>query len=162
MNKNTDNKYILQSAITDDMIYNLIFAEDSTLSIVHHLSGIPIGYKNNKLYPTASTWRYKVLSDGSLVIYYVYQKNTYTLYFESNPATIEDKLVAYSRLVDIGLWEHDGMWLFPIIDRTFTSWPFGKFNAVDTIESTPSEEEYIIPWGVYKLYIKDGKKYLVL
>lgn len=162
MNKNTDNKYILQSAITDDMIYNLIFAEDSTLSIVHHLSGTPIGYKNNKLYPTASTWRYKVLSDGSLVIYYVYQKNTYTLYFESNPATIEDKLVAYSRLVDIGLWEHDGMWLFPIIDRTFTSWPFGKFNAVDTIESTPSEEEYIIPWGVYKLYIKDGKKYLVL
>ena len=54
------------------------------------------------------------------------------------------------------------LWLFPIIDRTFTSWPFGKFNAVDTIESTPSEEEYIIPWGVYKLYIKDGKKYLVL
>ena len=154
---NQEGEYSLYSPITDDMIYLLDFTPDSTLYITHYNSGTPIGHSENKLAKNAKEWCYKLLNDNSLEISYAYKNHSYSLYF--GIPNMSDEAVAYVQSLDVEKWEKDGMYLFPVSHLTFTSWPFGKYDALEEIYH-PEQEGMVIHLGTYILYIKHGKKYM--
>lgn len=152
------------------MIYRLDFGEDTTVAITHMQTDMPIGHKANKLYSTSDgVWQYKVLVDGSLALYFAGKNptDTYALYFGLSAISEEKQAVANASRLDISKWETDGIWLFPIFYPKYTSWPFGKLDIeededLDDISSVLNEGLYIMNIGRYRLYVKDGKKYLFL
>jgi hypothetical protein len=153
--------------IEDDMIYELEF-EDSTLSIKHVVSEKPIGYLGTRLDYTENKWQYRVLNDGSLVVYLtdVGSTNTYALRYSVSTNYDERPLVAKVQRMDVANWETDGFWLFPIIYPKYTSWPFGKNiipeeGDLETTSSILSEGTYVMHLGGYVLYVKDKRKYLL-
>lgn len=167
MQQNATGRYCLMSKIEDDMIYELEF-EDSTLSITHAISEKPIGYLDTRLDHIEKKWQYKVLKDGSLVIYLtdIIPTNTYALRFSVSTNYDERPLVAKVQRMDVVNWESDGMWLFPIMYPYYTSWPFGKKEIpkdedIETISSILSEGIYVMHFGGYVLYVKDQRKYLL-
>lgn len=169
MVRNAEGKYCLATTIEDDMIYHLDFDEDSTVSIVHVQTGEPIGYKDSKLSGLESKWNYKVLDDKSLVIYYITDQTmkNYVLYSGVSTVTGEKEPVAKVYMIDVASWVDNALWLFPIMYPQYTSWPFGKPDInededSDDASSVLSEGQYLMNIGRYRLYVKDGKKYLFL
>lgn len=170
MMRNAEGTCCLLSTIGDDMIYRLDFGEDTTVAITHMQTDMPIGHKANKLYSTSDgVWQYKVLVDGSLALYFAGKNptDTYALYFGLSAISEEKQAVANASRLDISKWETDGIWLFPIFYPKYTSWPFGKLDIeededLDDISSVLNEGLYIMNIGRYRLYVKDGKKYLFL
>lgn len=167
MTRNKDGRPCLLSSIEDEMIYELDFAEDSTLYIHHEVSGTAIGYKDNKLYDTSeSVWRYRVLEDGSLVVYSPLEELTNTFALSFGVSWNQDELlpVAQSTRMDVTQYEENAMWLFPILYPRYVCWPFGKPEIEDEDKDDLQEGEsvYLMNIGRYALYVKDGKKYLVI
>lgn len=163
MEKNTEGVYCLHTPITEGMQYQISFESDTTLSIMHVYTNTPIGYKDSNLASAYSLWRYRILVDGSLLIYTIYKKKTYVLYFGFDPyADTNEDIVAFLQSVDIDKYTENALWLFPVMFPQYTSWPFGKLEAVDEI-GAPScvGGECVMYFGRYRLYIKDGKKYLL-
>ena len=69
--------------------------------------------------------------------------------------------VAYAQQIALHTWQKEGFWLFPAIISNYTSWPFGKWDAIEKIEvDSPLSSEYVFHFGQYQLQIIDGKKYL--
>ena len=69
--------------------------------------------------------------------------------------------------IDVASWVDNALWLFPIMYPQYTSWPFGKPDIKededsDDASSVLSEGQYLMNIGRYRLYVKDGKKYLFL
>jgi hypothetical protein len=171
MSKNQENKCCLNMSITDDMIYQLDFINDSCLSIVHVNSGCTIGYEGNKLMNNIDVqWNYKVLEDQSLVIYMSYKnpENTYALRFAVTASVDYRQLWAQLQRLDVNSWNQNAFWLFPIVYPQYTSWPFGKVID-DSVEQQENILE-VIENGIflmnianYKLYVmeKNKKKYLI-
>ena len=160
MDSSRIGRYELKTAIADEMIYDVAILSDTTLQIVHSATGTSVGYKNTSLHATNSLWKYKVLPDSSLLVYYDYKGWQYALMlgFDS-----DDTVVARSQRVDIGEWTRDAFWLFPIVYPEYTSWPFGKLYAVEDVMAPKDREgEYVLHWGGYELHVKDGKKILYL
>ena len=164
---NSLGKCCLMTRIEDHMIYELEF-EDSTLSIKHVVSEKPIGHLGTRLDYTENKWQYKVLNDGSLVVYLtdVGSTNTYALRYSVSTNYDERPLVAKVQQMDVANWETDGFWLFPIINPKYTSWPFGKNiipeeGDLETTSSILSEGTYVMHLGGYVLYVKDKRKYLL-
>ena len=158
MSKDIEGQYNLFSPIKEDMIYHIDFMEDSTLNITHQSTQSPIGYKDNNLFPEAKSWKYKTLNDKSLVIYFNDKSATHALYFGMPDLS---NSVAYAEQLNIEKWTEEALWLFPVYDSKVTSWPFGKYNSVQSILHPTSSEGYMLHFGTYLLYIKDGKKYLI-
>ena len=152
--------WCMDGDLQGDAVYWLDFGPDSTLYIRHSASGTPIGYKDGNLCALASEWRYRVLGDGSMGIYCDLSAGVGALYFGS----YGDSPAAYfQKIHSLDSWKGDGLWLFPAVRAAYTSWPFGKWDAVETVKSVPySSAEYIMNMGGYKLYIKDGKKWINL
>ena len=152
--------WCMDGDLQGDAVYWLDFGSDSTLYISHSASGDPIGYKDGKLCALASEWRYRVLGDGSMGIYCDLSAGVGALYF----GLYGDSPAAYFQKINsLDNWKGDGLWLFPAVRAAYTSWPFGKWDAVETVKSVPySSAEYIMNMGGYKLYIKDGKKWINL
>jgi hypothetical protein len=139
------------------MIYDIEFNNDSTLIIKHTLSGEYIGYKADKLSATPSLWNYRVITDGSIVIYYTYSDKFYTWYIGLNSYDI----VACSQRLNIDIWQTDALWLFPINSSKYTSKPLGRSSGLDDIlYPQPNTDNIIWNIGTFQLLIKDGKKYL--
>ena len=169
MMRNNRGQCCLMTVIEDDMIYELDLKKDSTLSIVHIQTGDTIGHKNTRLSNNENmTWQYKILADGSLIIYFVDKEkptNTYVLHFGISSTSEEKYPVGKAQFLDIAKWEKGGLWLFPIVYPKYTTWPFGKPKIEDDIDnpsSILSEGQYLMNIGHYRLYVKDGKKYLFL
>ena len=171
MMSNADGEFCLGSTIDDDMIYQLDFSQDSTMCIEHVLTGEAIGYKGTRLDMNQdSVWRYKVLSDSSLAIYFAHEQpsKTYALYV--GVSVEEDdakKPVVKSQLLDVANWKSGGFVLFPIMYPQYTSWPFGKPDIEEDDDTNYSSSilndgQYLMHIGRYRLYVKDGKKYLLL
>ena len=165
--RNSANRCCLMTNIEDDMIYELEF-EDSTLSIKHVATEKPIGYLSERLDDTENKWQYRVLKDGSLVVYLTdgSSTNTYALRYLVSTNYDERPLVAKVQQMDVANWETDGFWLFPIIYPNYTSWPFGKNifpedGDLETTSSILSEGTYVMHLGGYVLYVKDKRKYLL-
>ncbi len=158
MQKNADSIYYLSSSVPETMYYDLVFNEDSTLSITHTETLAPIGYKANKLYGIETDWNYRVLEDGSVAIYHLYNNKEYALYF----GLPQNSFVAYSQNMNIAKWNSDAWWLFPIVETKYTSWPFGKFDAIPEVDYPSSANDFIYRFGLYELHIRNGKKIMYL
>lgn len=160
MDSSRIGRYELKTAIADEMIYDVTILSDTTLQIVHLATGTSVGYKNTSLHATNSLWKYKVLSDSSLLVYYDYKGWQYALILGYDP---DDNVVARSQRVDVGEWTRDAFWLFPIVYPEYTSWPFGKLYAIEDIKMPMDKVgECVLHWGGYELRVKDGKKRLYL
>lgn len=153
----------LQQDISIDMAYVITFLSDSTLSIRHSKSGENIGYQANALAAKESVWNYRILDDGTLGIYYTYNNKSYALWFGFGPQSTNTTAIAYIQQIALDAWIGDGICLFPAVVSTYTSWPCGKWNALEKTEvQPPLSSDYIIHFGQYQLHIKDGKKYIFL
>lgn len=167
MTRNKDGRPCMLSSIEDDMIYELYFAEDSTLYILHEISGTMIGHKYDKLYDTTeSIWKYRVLDDGSLVVYSPLEEatNTFALSFGTSWHGDELLPVAQTLRMDVTQYKENAMWLFPILYPRYVCWPFGKpeIEDVDKDDIEDGEAVYLMNIGRYALYVKGGKKYLMI
>ena len=151
----------LHSDIATDMIYTISFLSDSTLTIQHTTSQLPIGYQARTLSATPAEWHYRLLDDGSLAIYYLHNGTSYALWLGFGSQATHTNAVAYSQKIALSTWVKDGFWLYPAIIAEYTAWPLGKWNALEKTEVTlPLSLEYTMYFGPYQLVIKDGKKYL--
>lgn len=122
LQRNSDGVYCIYSTLKENVLYDVQFYEDSTVSIMHDDTKGMIGYKGNKLFTIDTLWQYRVLEDGSLAIYYPYEDDYYALYMGLQ----QKKIVAYAQRIDIANWRSSGLWLFPKVE--ITTWPFGKLT----------------------------------
>lgn len=136
LQRNSDGVYCIYSTLKENVLYDVQFYEDSTVSIMHDDTKGMIGYKGNKLFTIDTLWQYRVLEeDGSLAIYYPYDDKYYALYM----GFPQKKRVAYSEQIDIAKWRKFGLWLFPKVE--ITTWPFGKYDYVTNIVRPVSADE---------------------
>lgn len=138
LQRNSDGVYCIYSTLKENVLYDVQFSEDSTVSIMHHDTKRMIGYKGNKLFTIDTLWQYRVLEeDGSLAIYYPYEDYYRALYMGFPPNM--ELALAYSQRVDIANWSSFGLWLFPKVE--ITTWPFGKYDYVTNIVRPVSADE---------------------
>ena len=136
LQRNSDGVYCIYSTLKENVLYDVQFYEDSTVSIMHHDTKRMIGYKGEKLFTIDTLWQYRVLEeDGSLAIYYPYDDKYYALYM----GFPQKKRVAYSEQIDIAKWRKFGLWLFPKVE--ITTWPFGKYDNITNIARPVSADE---------------------
>ena len=137
LQRNSDGVYCIYSTLKENVLYDVQFYEDSTVSIMHHDTQEMIGYKGNKLFTIDTLWQYRVLEDRSLAIYYPYEDDYYALYM----AFQQQKIVAYARRIDIAIWSSSGLWLFPKVE--ITTWPLGKYdNITNSVRSDGADEPF--------------------
>ena len=153
---NTHGLKSLDSPIDIQMLYDIEFCADSTAYITHLVTSAPIGYKADKLDIVPSLWEYRMLDDGSIIFYYLYEGEQYTLYLGKK----NERVGAYAQSISLAKWKKEALWLFPFLEKQYTSWPLGTLAAVDDIEVPNVDMVYQL--GVYELHIKNGKKYLYL
>ena len=162
MKRNGGGKYSLFAPVIESMIYEVAFEGDSALSLMHVESGTFVGYKNTRLHSTPSLWQSRVLADSSLAIFTTLgggkQYALCTSFDDNNNAVVGLRRLA------VDDWTENAFWLFPVVRAQYTSWPFGKMYGVEDIVMPSSEDNgvHVLDWGKYKLYIKDGKKWLLL
>ena len=142
LQRNSDGVYCIYSTLKENVLYDVQFYEDSTVSIMHHDTQEMIGYKGNKLFTIDTLWQYRVLEDGSLAIYYPYEDNYYALYMGLQ----QKKIVAYSQRIDIANWRSSGLWLFPKVE--ITTWPFGKYDNITNIVRPDGADEPFFCFGI--------------
>ena len=135
LQRNSDGVYCIYSTLKENVLYDVQFYEDSTVSIMHDDTKGMIGYKGNKLFTIDTLWQYRVLEDGSLAIYYPYEDNYYALYMGFQ----QQKIVAYAQRIDVANWRSSGLWLFPKVE--ITTWPFGKYDNITNIARPVSADE---------------------
>ena len=156
MHINQDSIWYITDSSIEQMFYNVDYYDNKTLYLTHSATYEPIGYKATKLYEDDTPWNYKVLDDGSIILYYTYNKNQYALYFGQK----NGRVGAYAQILDIDKWTSNAMWLFPVVEKEYTSWPFGKFDELDDIIVPQASASYRL--GIYELHIKNGKKLLFI
>lgn len=156
MHINQDSIWYITDSSIEQMFYNVDYYDNKTLYLTHSATYEPIGYKATKLYEDDTPWNYKVLDDGSIILYYAYNKNQYALYFGQQ----NGRVGAYAQILDIDKWTSNAMWLFPVVEKEYTSWPFGKFDELDDIIVPQASASYRL--GIYELHIKNGKKLLFI
>lgn len=159
----SDSLLQLQQDLSYDLGYRVNFLSDSTLTIRHIKSDEYIGYQASNLLGKECVWMYRRLNDSSLGIYYTYNQKTYALMYGFGPQGASSTAIAYAQQITLDAWIAGGLWLFPAVVSTYTSWPCGKWNALEKTEVTPPlSSDYIMQFGAYRLCIQNGKKYLLL
>ena len=162
---NDDGYYELKTGVQDNLVYHIEFLEDSMLTIEHVESQKTIGFNGTKLYDKESVWNYRLLSDGTLCIYYKDDNQRRMLSCGYGIVGMNENVMAYAVNVTLDLMQKNGMILFPAIKAKYTSWPFGKFDAVEDVISSESNGiigEYVLYFGMYELHIQNGQKRLVI
>ena len=162
MAQRDDGRYTLDSPVNKDMVYYVEFVSDSTLTLKHSSSNTDVGYVKRSLSDTQSLWQYRVLNDGSLMVYYAYQEKTYILYFGSGINGTSEYMSAYSQPALVDLYTKGALILFPAVVTHYTSWPLGKRDSVKDIMVQKDSGEWIYRFGLYELHVKDRKKTLQL
>ena len=142
LQRNSDGVYCIYSTLKENVLYDVQFYEDSTVSIMHDDTKGMIGYKGNKLFTIDTLWQYRVLEDGSLAIYYPYEDNYYALYMGLQ----QKKIVAYAQRIDVANWRSSGLWLFPKVE--ITTWPFGKYDNITNIVRPDGADEPFFRFGI--------------
>lgn len=148
---------------TNDLYYIDFNAADKTCTIRNYAADSYIGFNDARtaLRAKESAWQYRVLPDSTwLFIAKETENKTWMLYQHE---MYEEAWLGSYILGDSpkNVWE-----LYqlpdPKIERYWTSWP-----GADAVEEVKCSElnmkrEWIIPFGIYDLIIKDGKKELRL
>lgn len=160
MSLTEDGLYRLETAVRKDMAYDVHFESDSTLTLRHVQSNMYIGYLEKQLCAEQSLWRYRVLEDGSILLYYFNANDSYALYFGAGVNGMNQDISAYAQRVMVDKWIDDALVLFPAIVIHYTSWPFGKGDGVETVYV--GSEEVVYRFGLYELRVQNGKKTLRL
>lgn len=154
---------VLLSEVYPDMVYSIALLSDSTLTVTHETSRTGIGYMGNRLFARPSTWRFRLLDDHSLLLYYPFQSNHYLLFVAPLADSPSDAVVAYtSPFIFSASLPSNGITLFPVTSCIYTTWPFGKVDAVSNITADTPSQDMVIPFGIYRLRIRNGRKYLHL
>ena len=162
MIRSDDGGYILESPVDKNMAYHVDFVSDSTLTITHVSSNTYVGYAERSLSAIQSLWRYRVLDDGSLLVYYLYSEKSYILYFGTGVNGTNEYISAYSQSTLVDLYTEGALVLFPAVIIHYTSWPFGKGDGVENVLLQHDGEDRVFRFGIYELHVKDGKKTLHL
>ena len=160
-----DEAWVMDNSVwTEDMVYALEMGDDSTLIIQHISSGEWIGYEGSRLISRQSAWQYKVVDDGTLVVYYTIGKQAYALYMDNGLHATDLAITAYAQPMKVERWTENALMLFPAQMAEYTSWPLGKGNGIENmfVPQQVVEGEALVRVGNYMLYIKDGRKYLKL
>ena len=156
--KNESDIFCLQSAINDNLLYDIIFNDDGTLTMTYVKTGKSIGYSGTKLTDDNSVWQYKVLDDGSIVIYSDNQNTIYALYIGQPNGS---SMCGYMQKISLDKWKNNALWFFPYLEVQYTSWPFGKFEGVDNIFQSHAVDG-VFHIGIYELHIQNGQKILYI
>lgn len=147
LQRNSDGVYCIYSTLKENVLYDVQFYEDSTVSIMHDDTKGMIGYKGNKLFTIDTLWQYRVLEeDGSLAIYYPYDDKYYALYMGLKTIGNINLTVAYSQEINIPIWCKFGLWLFPKVE--ITTWPFGKYDNITNIVRPDGADEPFFRFGI--------------
>jgi hypothetical protein len=118
----------------------------------------PIGYKKEQLAEVDVAWKYKVIDDGSLIIYQTDDNGSdYVLYIGLK----DGKLCGMLKQMNLDSWSERALWLYAMKEIEYTSWPFGKYEGLISLPS-PYEGHTILQWGIYEIHIKDGRKILYI
>ena len=91
-----------------------------------------------------------------MIFYYLHESKQYAIYFGQQ----KERVGAYAQSMSLTKWKNDALWLFPLLEQQYTSWPLGKSSAVEDIEVPNVDLVYRL--GLYELRLKNGKKYLYL
>ena len=118
MQRNNDGGYCIHRTLAEDVFYELQFYEDSTLRLMHDTTKGMIGYKGDELSSSDNLWRYKVLEDGSLAIYYSYEDSYEKKYYALYMGLQQNTMVAYAQEIDTVNWDSNALWLFPKVEIT--------------------------------------------
>lgn len=157
-----DGGYDLCSPLAEAMVYDIAVLSDTTLQMTHLLTNSPIGHEARALSAEPSLWHYTALDDGSYAIYYPYDSKTYALYFGLDSYS---DVVATAMKLDVAKWHKDGIWIFPALYATHTSWPFGKLEGVENIvlpNLNGQNTKCVMYFGAYELRINNGQKTLII
>ena len=154
---------LLLSDIQKSMVYRVAFLSDSILTIEHINSNTYIGHKGNALAAEAAEWRYRVLEDGSLFIYYEDRGKYYWLMAGYGHGAAFDDIVVCAESFNYNtMLKNNGIYLFPDVEPYYTTWPFGSRSALPEVndETRQNDTEHVIRIGIYELHVKGGKKNL--
>ena len=162
MRRLNEGGFLLDTPLSSDMAYYIDFVSDSTLTITHVLSNTRIGYEKRALSAVQSLWRYRILDDGSILVYYLYSDKSSVLYFGTGVSGTKEYMVAYSQLLLVDQVKKDCLILFPVVVLHYTSWPFGKGDGIENVLLQQDGEDRGFRFGIYELHVKDGKKTLHL
>jgi hypothetical protein len=154
--------FLLETPVSGDMAYYVDFVSDSTLTIMHVQSNTGVGYEKRALSAVQSLWKYRVLDDGSLLVYYEYSDKSSVLYFGAGVNGTNEYMSAYSQLLLVNQVKDNWLVLFPAVVLHYTSWPFGKGDSVENVMVQKDGEERIYRFGIYEVRVKGGKKSLRL
>lgn len=155
-----DRAWELTSAIRSEYGYTIDFLTDSTLRITHTGENAPIGYKNQDLAEKACDWRYTVLQDSTLLVWYPYKDKYCYLTVAYGKMAVSDQLVAYVQQVS-SLPQTEGLRLFPLSETEYTGSPLHRTD-IPVTKPTDRSPDVVVQLGIYKLHIKDGKKRIYL
>lgn len=158
-----DAYYYLVSAIDADMVYR-VEIEGELLTITHNATQKSVGF-DGELATKASMWHYRILDDGTWCIYFEEEEGHKVLYLGYGADGMEDDIVAYAAAINLDKMTRNALRLYPHVQKHYTTWPFGKFDAVESVkkpELIEKNTEYIIYFGNYELRVRNGNKYLHL
>lgn len=161
INPSSNDTYTITTTGDSSMIYTLYFISDSTLVIQHYATQTNVGCEDGQLTDDMTLWHYSTLDDGSIAIYDHQRDKDFTLYIGAGPHAEMKGVWGYAQQLKVEQWKNGAICLFPAITRTYTSWPFGKYDAVFTPQANKSNI-YQLQMGIYQLLIKDGEKFLQL
>lgn len=151
-------------SIADEMIYYIDFARDSTATITHWASSKPVGYRGDELADQAARWQYRVLQDATVAFYREEADGRISVLWATAPTIGEMwEGVLWTNLT-APLEQQRNMALLFEADVTerlvyYTSYP----RRADLPTVLPDAEEGItVPFGIYEIHIRDGKKTIYL
>lgn len=147
----------------NDLYYIDFNTTDATCTIRNYAANEYIGFNDarNALRAVESAWQYRILLDSTWLFIAKEEGSKAWVLFQkgsSSEAWLSDYTLGDSPINIWNLYKLPD----PNVQRQWTSHP-----SVDAVEVVNSEElrvkgEWIIPFGIYDLIIKDGKKYLRL
>lgn len=155
--------YERQFDITDNMIYYIRFAADSTATVQHIASGTFVGYTSEKKYTDTDTeWRYRVMED-STIAFYLDQTEGKVIIWGASYNRAEDALYGEPWLnMNKNTMVRSQFLLYEVPmneqDVHYTT----QIDKVDIQTIYGNETEYIVPIGIYQIHIQHGKKTLII
>jgi len=152
--------YVTINQKDENQYYLIDFtASKDTAYITHSATNTPIGYTNQaKMKATASPWLV-YHNEEETIFYAVIKKKTYILWLNIFDSTEGG---TYAGLYNADPMNSPMRLLKPLYssEETWTCHPESKL-PVNNVQSTP-QTEYTMPFGPFKLVIRDGQKYIQL
>ncbi len=155
--------YERQFDISDNMIYYIRFAADSTATIQHIASGTFVGYTSGKKYSDTDTeWSYRVMEDSTMA-FYLDQTEGKVVLLGASYNSADDSFygspwpnMTKSTMVRSQLLLYE----VPMNEQEvhYTT----QIDKVDIPSVCSDDMEQVVQIGIYQIHIQHGKKTLIL